>query len=403
MKQLTIALIVLLAASMTFAAERHLLTSTEKSLSTETWDLSGEGWSIAKRTLRGGKQEGVELITVDNGVLQIDLVPTRGMSIFEVRYGEQRLGWDSPVEGLVHPAYVDLESRGGLGWLEGFNEWMVRCGLEFAGHPGTDEFINNTGDTATMDLTLHGKIGNIPASEVEVLIDDEAPQTIRVRGIVYEKFFYGPKLKLTTELVIVPGESRFKLHDTITNLGTFDQEYQIIYHTNYGAPLLEEGARVHVAAKSITPMNAHAAKGIDDYATSVGPTSGFIEQVYLVEPLSNSRGESGAVLVNSAGDFASSISWATKQLPYLTIWKNTAAVEDGYVTGIEPATGYPFNRKVERAAGRVPKLPSGNSQTFSLTFAIHDGEEAVQKAVDSVQSIQGDREVELISEPPKTE
>jgi hypothetical protein len=25
--------------------------------------------------------------------------------------------------------------------------------------------------------------------------------------------------------------------------------------------------------------------------------------------------------------------------------ENTAAQEDGYVTGIEPATGYPFNRK----------------------------------------------------------
>ena len=53
---------------------------------------------------------------------------------------------DSPVKEVVHPSHIDLESRGGLGWLEGFNEWMVRCGLEFAGHPGTDQFINNTGD-----------------------------------------------------------------------------------------------------------------------------------------------------------------------------------------------------------------------------------------------------------------
>jgi hypothetical protein len=35
----------------------------------------------------------------------------------------------------------------------------VRCGLEWAGHPGKDKFINNTGDEAEMDLTLHGRLG----------------------------------------------------------------------------------------------------------------------------------------------------------------------------------------------------------------------------------------------------
>ena len=63
------------------------------------------------------------------------------MSVYEVA---EMFDWaESPVEEIVHPKYIDLESRGGLGWLEGFNEWMVRCGLEFAGHPGED--TTNTG------------------------------------------------------------------------------------------------------------------------------------------------------------------------------------------------------------------------------------------------------------------
>lgn len=65
---------------------------------------------------------------VDNGRLSLTVVPTRGMSIQEVRMGDIRLGWDSPVKGLVHPQYINLHTRAGLGWLEGFNEWMVRCG-----------------------------------------------------------------------------------------------------------------------------------------------------------------------------------------------------------------------------------------------------------------------------------
>ena len=132
-------------------------------------------WSITKQTLHGGKQEGVDLITVDNGKIRFSVIPTRGMGVLQASMEDVVLGWDSPVKEVVHPQFIRLEDRGGLGWLEGFNEWMVRCGLEGNGHPGTDRFINNVGDEATMDLTLHGKIANIPASEVEVVIDRHPP------------------------------------------------------------------------------------------------------------------------------------------------------------------------------------------------------------------------------------
>src|SRR6185503_2721388 len=150
---------------------RKTLTSVAHNVQTPNWNEKTEGGGfVRKQTLHGGKQEGVETITVNNGKLQFTVIPTRGMSIAEVFMEDVRLGWHSPVKEIVHPKFINLQERGGLGWLEGFNEWMVRCGLEFAGHPGKDEFINNVGDKAEMDLTLHGKIGNIPASEVEIYV-----------------------------------------------------------------------------------------------------------------------------------------------------------------------------------------------------------------------------------------
>ncbi len=65
------------------------------------------------------------------------------------------MGWDSPVKEVVNPAFINLESRNGLGWLEGFNEMMVRCGYEWTGHPVTAD---------GQIYTLHGKAGNTPAS-----------------------------------------------------------------------------------------------------------------------------------------------------------------------------------------------------------------------------------------------
>src|SRR5207237_776857 len=100
--------------------------------------------------------------------------------------------------------FVNLQARGGLGWLDGFTEMMCRCGLENNGQPGTDRFINNVGDEATMELTLHGKIANQPAQEVEILVEKEAPHRITVRGIVHERMLFGPKLELATELTTTP-------------------------------------------------------------------------------------------------------------------------------------------------------------------------------------------------------
>jgi hypothetical protein len=360
-------------------------------------------WSVTKTVLEGGKQEGVELLTLDNGKLKITVIPTRGMGVFDIRMGNLRLGWDSPVKEVVHPSHIDLESRGGLGWLEGFNEWMVRCGLEFAGHPGTDEFINNTGGTAILDLTLHGKIQNIPASSYEISVDTEPPHRIRISGTVYEKFFNGPKLKLVTEISTVPGADTFQISDKLTNEGSFPQEFQLIYHGNYGSSILEEGSMVYAPTKSVTPMNEHAGKAIANWRTYKGPTPGFIEEVYLLEPLSDANSSSLALLTNAAGDQATSIRWNVTELPYLTVWKNTASQEDGYVTGIEPATSYPFNRKVERKYGRVPRISPGDTRSFTLNFGIHLGKESVDELIAEATQMQITAEIKINSEPPATE
>ncbi len=399
-----------LIVSPTAAQPRKItLLSAQQNLALDDVRLFDTGrphdspWQVTLETLHGGKQEGVRLITLDNGVLSIRVVPTRGLSILDVRdsrTGQRLLGWDSPVKEIVHPGFINLDSRGGLGWLDGFNEWMVRCGLEFAGHPGEDRFITNTGDEATMDLTLHGKIGNIPASEVELIIDGDH---LRLRGIVHERMFFGPRLQLTAELATRIGSHTLELHDEVTNHASADQEFQLVYHVNFGSPLLEEGSQVHVPAKSVRPMNDTARPGLETYATYAAPTPGFIEQVYLVEPLASDDHHTRAVLHTRDGRLGVEMAWSTRQLPFFTIWKNTVAESDGYVTGLEPATGYTFHRRVERAAGRLPKLAPGESRRFDLSVTLLPDHDAVRKSVAAVEALQQRQPVELIPDPPEVE
>ncbi len=382
-----------------------VLTSAKHNIRVDRWnyghDKDGTTWSIDKYTLHGGKQEGVDVIVVDNGNLKMTIVPTRGMSILSVVSGDVRLGWNSPVKEVVHPRHINLSRRGGLGWLDGFNEWMVRCGLEFAGHPGTDKFINNVGDEAEMELTLHGRIGNTPASEVEVLVDRKPPHRIRIRGRVNERMFYGPKLELVTEISTVPGSDSLRIDDTVINHGDGEQEFQIIYHTNFGRPLLEKGAQFVGAIKRVTPFNDHAAEDLDTYTVYGAPTPGYTEQVYNLYPYADKNGRTTIMLKNAAGDKAASMSYPVKQLPYICLWKNTLTEKDGYVTGLEPATGFPYNRGVERKAGRVPKLAAGASRRFTIDIAIHRGKKAVAKVSAAIAAIAAGRKTQVDRKPEK--
>lgn len=399
-----------LVATVNAEETRITLLSAERNIEIDAFNpaalpKAAERYKISIEELHGGKQEDCSLVHIDNGRIKVTVVPTRGMSILSVsdsKTGERIFGWDSPVKEVVNPAYIDLESRGGLGWLEGFNEWMVRCGLEFAGHPGLDKFTTNTGDTAEMNLTLHGKIGNIPASEVELVIDNDAPHTLTLRGVVHERLFFGPKLRLTTELRITPGSPTVELHDEVTNLGSADQEYQLIYHANFGSPILEDGAKVLVAAEEVAPMNETAAAGIEQFANYGPPTAGYLEQVFLFKPIADNEGRSMAVLHNSAENLGATVSWQTDSLPYLTVWKNTVAEANGYVTGIEPATGYPFNRGVERANGRVPKLAAGESQSFHVRFEVLGSKHDVAQASARVKELAATTKLTVVTEPPTT-
>jgi hypothetical protein len=388
---------------------RYVLTSADQNIDVGTWEIGGRetsvardvSWSVRKHRLHGGKQDGVDVIAIDNGQMTITLVPTRGMGILHVVSGDMRLGWDSPVREVVHPKYVNLEARGGLGWLEGFNEWMARCGLEWAGHPGVDRFINNVGDRAEMNLTLHGKVANIPASEVEVIVEREPRHRIRVRGRVDERAFYGPKLELWTEVSTELRSSTFRIEDALTNRGAFDQEFQILYHANYGPPLLGAGSRFAGAIRRVTPFNGHAARDVATYAEYQGPTRGFIEQVYNLQPYADANGRSMVMLRNAEGDRAVSMGFAVAELPYVTLWKNLTALEEGYVTGLEPGSGFPYTRRIEREAGRVQKLKPGELRRFAVDVALHGTREAVRAADAEINRIQNGRPTQIDRAPER--
>lgn len=347
-------------------------------------------WSVRKRTLRGGLRDGVDIIEVDNGALTFSVLPTRGMGLWRGRFRDISLGWQAPVLGPVHPKFVDLQDRGGLGWLQGFDEWLCRCGLNWNGPPGDD---------GGRMLTLHGRIANQPAHKVEVILDDDPPR-ISVRGEVDEGGLFYSRLRLTTTYTTEIRSNRLEIEDQVTNLSAQPAEMQLLYHCNLGPPLLGEGSRVRVPFRELWPLTARAAEGIDSYDTYSGPTPGFAEQVYACFPAANSRNETLAMLHNAKKDRAMVLRWNLSELPCFTIWKNTAAVEDGYVTGLEPATNFPNFKAKERAAGRVVPLAPQETWRCRWSIEVLDSAETIAVADREINEIQARRPATIVRNPP---
>ncbi len=343
-------------------------------------------WSVRTYTLRGGLQEGVQVVEVHNGRLSFAVLPTRGMGIWKGRCGKVRLGWDSPVKDPVNPAFINEQDRGGLGWLKGFNEWFVRCGLNSMGAPGMDTVLDYSGNPYQVPLTLHGKIANVPARSVSVEVTEEG---ICVRGEVDETMMFGPALRLNTEIKTSFASGAVSVADTVTNLGDNPVEHQMLYHINYGAPLLEKGSRIVAPFKQVAPRDPRSVEGIATHDLYGASEIGFVEQAYLYE-LAGKRGsrETLAMLRNAAGDLAALLRFSLKDFPCFTLWKNTAGTADGYVTGLEPATNYPNVRRFEREQGRVITLAGGDSRSTYLTLETLETRQAVKSAESEIAKLQ---------------
>lgn len=336
-------------------------------------------WRVERRTLRGGLSEGVELIELDNGDTRLFVLPTRGMGIWKVELPDRTLGWRSPVRGPVHPQFVPLDEPSGLGWLDGFDEFLVRCGLESNGAPDFNE-------QGQLVYPLHGRIANRPAHQVDVGVDDEAG-TITLRGIVEETRFHFQKLRLQSTLTTSLGSTSFSVRDRVENFGGTPAEMQMLYHLNIGEPLLHPGDQLIAPVRRVSDRSDPQAEDLQGWNHYGSHVPGQREDCYYAEMQADEAGQTQVLLKHAAGTQGTRISYNVDALPYFTLWKNLVASEDGYVTGLEPATNYPNPRSEEKANGRVVVLQPGESWSAELVVDALTGAEQVAEAEASIERL----------------
>ncbi len=324
---------------------------------------------IRMMQLQDGLETAVRIADVRTGSgLRFQVSLDRGMDISLADYKGFPLAWRS-AKGDVHPSYYDPR---GTGWGRSFpGGLMTGCGMSFVGAPCVDE-----GE----ELGLHGRLSNLPASGVQTETRWENDSCMmRVQGLVRESGLFKENLLLHRTIETRLGESLVTVSDHVRNEGHQLSPLMMLYHINAGWPLVDDGSRLLLNARSMKPRDPDAENGVNEATVFSSPVPGYREQVFFHDCLADADGFASALLMNGKKSIGLYVRFRQKELPRFIEWKMMG--EGTYVVGMEPANCGVGGRAKERAAGTLQFLEPGEDRHFFVQLGIVDGEEELSSFI----------------------
>jgi hypothetical protein len=218
---------------------------------------------------------------------------------------------------------------------------------------------------------LHGRIGTLPAYDIRIERDwhDEQP-VLRLHGTVDEVSLFSYKLRLERTLEFTPGEPEIRILDRVRNFGGEPAPLMVLYHCNFGFPVVSPDSVMVSPTHRVTPRDAIAEPGLSTWEQMHEPMAGYKEQVFFHD-LQSLQGTVTAAIMNQRLGLGVEVRFDTSTVNYLTEWKQMGFGD--YVLGIEPGNCLPEGRVKAREAGRLRMLPPGEQDTFSLAFRVVTG------------------------------
>ena len=298
-----------------------------------------------------GKAKGTSAIEVRNGSgLRFVILPDRGMDIAYAEYKGIPVSYISKT-GIVSPAHYDESD-----FLRSFSAGLLTtCGLTYMGAPCIDEGVQ---------LGAHGRISNIPAYDVGIVQEWQGDDfVISVRGKVREATVFGENIVLTRTITVKLGDNQIYLNDEIENCGFNKTPLMVLYHMNFGYPLVSCDTELKTNCINTRPRDDAATKGMDSTCEFSDPIKDYDEQVFYRDAVKNSYAE----LINKELDLAVKVNFEGNQLPYLIEWKQMG--EQEYVVGLEPSTYPPDGRAKARERGDLEYLSPGEKKYHNITVS----------------------------------
>ena len=302
-----------------------------------------------------GLERGSRIFQIRTGAgLAYEVLADRALDIGLATFRDLPLAWISPV-GFVHPAFCALHE---FEWLRYFSGGLLTtCGLDQFGSPCIDQ-----GER----LGLHGRVTGIPADRLsyeEYWINEN--YELRVRGEIRQARVFGENLKLLRHIRSQMGANWIEIVDTVTNEGFTRWPHMILYHFNFGFPLIAEDSVLELPSREVIPRDDQSAAGLAMWQRFSPPTPNFREEVFRHHVEVNEEGWTTIRILNPTLRLGVSLTFVAKLLPFVFQWKMMG--EGIYVLGLEPANcGVIEGRARARELDDLPYLQPGESRTYTL-------------------------------------
>jgi len=318
-------------------------------------------FGVRKSVLDDGAGRGMRVIDVNTATgLRFTVLPDRGMDIGECTYKGIPISFVSKT-GYVSPFLYDPR---GTGFLRSFTAGLLTtCGYTHIGPPCDD-----SGEP----LGLHGRATALPADEVctdSTWTGNDYKMVIS--GKTREAAVFGENIRMHRTITVSGDESKILIYDVFENLGFEPQPLHMLYHFNFGWPLVSENSVLETSeCDSIQPRDDNAAIGINQSRQFDPPIHAYKEQCFFYDFVADSSGRVYAALKNNELGITMKLSFYKDQLPYFTQWKQMG--QGDYVCGLEPGTGYPEGRVAARESNRLYMLKPGEKKEHILEIEIYE-------------------------------
>ena len=317
---------------------------------------------IREFTLTCGKGAGMRAFEVHNAAgLRFTVLADKCMDILEVSYKGTNISFNSK-NGLVSETRSPLLGEEFLYYFNG--GMLTTCGPNNAGG-GCD-------DNGTW-RAFHGRFGCQSAENVTAkAFWDGDDYIMELTGDIRDSRLFGYNFLLSRTIRTSLYSKSISISDTLVNCQPEAEEYMMLYHINFGYPLLDAGARVVSSDTEVIPRTPFAAEDMR-WNEIDSPEDGLEERCYFHKCTADERGFARVGLLNDELKLGAFVKYNLDSLPLLVEWKSMCSHD--YALGLEPSNSYIKGRVEERENGTLRTLGGYEKAEFKLTIGILEGEE----------------------------
>ena len=317
---------------------------------------------IRVSTLRHGRGSGMDIAEFYNAAgLRFTVLPDRCMDLNDLSYKGINLSFQSK-NGLISGA--SFESSPGSFCDEWPGGMLATCGLDNVGEGYDDGDIYPT----------HGRIASIPADHFGTSAGWQGDEYVLcATGQMQQSRLFGRNLLLERTLQTTLNSKSITLTDRLTNREPEDEPFMLLYHFNFGHPLLTEESVIYHTKTTVQPRGEHS----KDHLHMTPPVDGQPEEFF--QHITTGKNAACAI-VNPALHLGAYIRFDTENLPYFGQWKNMRSHD--YVLAIEPCNCFGKGRRQEIEEGTIATIKAYSTLEFRLELGVLDGDEEIAKYIE---------------------